>query len=76
MSKSQRESNAVNLANSLKRLDLLENLTNDELAELIATTPLQSDVQLCIRILQTRQRWCDEDISELIIGALAKRRRC
>lgn len=69
MSKSQRESN-------IKHLDLFENSTNSELADLIATTPLQSDVQLCIRILQTRQRWYDEDISELIISALAKRRQC
>jgi hypothetical protein len=69
MSKSQRESN-------IKHLDLFANLTNSELADLIATTPLQSDVQLCIRILQTRQKWCDEDISDLIVSALAKRRRC
>jgi hypothetical protein len=71
MSKSQRES-------TIKQLDERgnENLTNSELADLIATTPLQSDVQLCIRILQTRQKWCDEDISDLIVSALAKRRRC
>ena len=53
-----------------------EELTNQEIADIIATTPYQQDIQHFYRILYARQRYCEDDLLELFITALAKRRGC
>jgi len=59
-----------------KSIDDLDELTNQAIAKIIATTPYQQDIQHLYRILCARQRYCEDDLFELFITALAKRRGC
>ncbi len=54
----------------------LDDLTNQEIAGIIATTPYQKDIQRAYQIFYARQQYCEEDLFELFITALAKRRGC
>ncbi|MFQ6042060.1 MAG: hypothetical protein ACE5PV_14475 [Candidatus Poribacteria bacterium] len=54
----------------------LSALANQEIADIIATTLHQRDIQRAYQIFSARQQYCEEDLFELFITALAKRRGC
>lgn len=54
----------------------LDDLTNQEIADIIVTTPYQQDIQRAYKIFSARQQYCEEDLLELFITALARRRGC
>lgn len=54
----------------------LDALTNQEIADMIATTLYQQDIQRAYKIFYARQQYCEEDLLELFITALAKRKGC